>query len=37
MSIVCMGDFGKTGEGQTEVANLIKTLSRDNDIKLIRD
>ena len=35
MSIVCIGDFGKTGAGQTEVANLIKTLSRDNDIKLI--
>ena len=35
MSIICIGDFGKAGTGQTEVANLIKTLSRDNDIKLI--
>lgn len=35
MSIICIGDFGKTCKGQTEVANLIKTLSREHDIKLI--
>ena len=35
MSIICIGDFGKVGKGQTEVANLIKQLSREHDIKLI--
>ena len=35
MSIICIGDFGKTGEGQTSIANLIKNLSREHDIKLI--